>query len=70
VIAIASARGLTLAFDSEKDLSKVIDHLQGMKEHKKGRGYPATYLTYPDKKVTVRQAHAELARARRAARRK
>jgi len=69
VIVVASGVGVTLAFESEKDLSRVINHLKDIKKHKKGRSYPATYLTYPDTKVSVRQANAELARARLAARR-
>lgn len=70
MIVLSSGKGVTLAFKDEKDLSNVIKHLQGMKEHKKGRGYPATYLTYEQNGVSEREANAELAAARRAARRK
>lgn len=70
MIVLSSGRGVTLVFDDEKDLSRVIEHLQGMKEHKRGRGYPATYLTYEQRGTTPRQASAEIARARRLGRRK
>jgi len=68
MIVLSSSRGVTLAFENEKDLSKVIEHLSGLKKHKKGRGYPATYLTYERNGVSEREANAELAAARRAAR--
>jgi len=66
MIVISSGKGVTLAFKDEKDLDGVIKHLQGMKKHKRGRGYPATYLTYEPNGVTEKEAQAELNTARRA----
>jgi len=66
MIVLSSSRGVTLAFENDKDLATVISHLQGLRRHKRGRGYPATYLTFEEKGTTEAHARAEIVRARRA----
>jgi hypothetical protein len=63
---LISSKGMTLAFKNEKDLANVIQNLQSMKRHKRGRGYPATMLIYEPKGVTEKEAQEQVNMARMA----